>query len=153
FSMLPTGRTGAEWRKWNPHVSLHRDGGFHHKSYDRKLPLPKKVRAPDAGFKGSLHVLQRPSACHEPRSFGVMCDPAEFSDVMEIPIGMLSQKEYETYVSVDFTDAHGAPSFNTSEGQILAQHAFKDALPWILVSAVFKPMGAASFTPRQSEQE
>jgi hypothetical protein len=139
YYMFPTGRTAPEWKKWDPHGSLHRDGNFHHKGYDKKMAA-QKIQAPDSSFKGSMNMIARPTASHEPRAFGVVCDLAKFSEVMQVPVGILSSKEYETYVSVDITEANGAPSVNTSDGEILAQHAFNDSLPWILVSVVFKAL-------------
>jgi hypothetical protein len=137
FYMIPTGRDDDDWKEWNPHGSLHKDGSFHHKSFDQKI-FPKKVQKPDPSFKGSLNMITRPIASHEPRAFGVTCDPAKFSEVMEVPVSMLSPKKYETQVSIDVTEPGGPPSINTSDGQILAQQAFKDSSPWILVSVIFK---------------
>jgi len=41
------------------------------------------------------------------RAFGVICDEDEFSDVMEIPVEMLSPKKYEMAVSIDVTEPGG----------------------------------------------
>jgi hypothetical protein len=139
YYMFPTGREGAEWKKWNPHGSLHKDGQLHHKSFDKKMSH-KQVQKPDADFKGPHNFITRPISADEPRAFGVKCDPAEFSEVMEVPVSILSAKRYETSVSIDLTEPGGSPSPNTSDGQILVQQTFKDARPWIVVSVVFKPL-------------
>jgi hypothetical protein len=137
YYMFPTGRTGPEWKKWDPHGSLHKDGNLHHKSYDRKM-FPAKSQVPNSDFKGSMNMITRPTASDEPRAFGEICDPTKFSEIVEVPNGILSAKHYETYVSIDLTDANGVPSINTSDGQILAQKVFKDSVPWIMVSVVSK---------------
>lgn len=144
YYMLPTGRQEPGWKKWNPHGSLHKDGHFHHKSFNKKI-FSKKGEKPDSNFKGPVNMITRPIALDEPRAFGVICAPTEFSEVMEVPVSILSPKKYETCVSVDLTEPDGPPSNNTSDGKILAQHAFKDRIPWILVSVVFKPL--PSHTP------
>jgi len=138
YYIFPTGREGAEWKKANPHGSLHKDGTLHHKSFNRKMSR-KRIQKPDANFKGPVNFVTRPIASNEPRLFGVICNPAEFDEVMEVPVGILSAKRYETHVSIDVTESGGSPSLNTSDGQILAQHTFQDSLPWILVSVVCKP--------------
>jgi len=139
FYAFPTGRGQLENKKWNPHGSLHKDGRLHHKSFDRKL-FRQKYQPPDANFKGSINLISRATASDEPRAFGIICDPAKFSDVMEVEVSKLSSNKYETYISVDLTEPGGPPSINTSDGQILDQRTFDDSIPWILVSVVFKPM-------------
>lgn len=100
YYMIPTGRTEAEWKKWDPHGSLHKDGRSHHKSFNQKL-LPKKGQKPDANFKGTEPWIKRPIASGEPRTFGEVCNLSEFSEVMEIPVEMLSPKKYETVISIE----------------------------------------------------
>jgi hypothetical protein len=139
YYVFPTGRQEPEWKKWNPHGSLHKDGRLHHKSFDRKLSL-QKGQKPDSNFKDTVNWITRGIASDEPRAFGVICGPAQFSEVMEVPVSILSPKKWETYVSVDLTEPHGSASINTSDGQILAQHTFEDSIPWILVSVVSKPL-------------
>src|SRR5260370_33511364 len=34
YYMIPTGRTGPEWKKSDPHATAHQDGRSHRKSYD-----------------------------------------------------------------------------------------------------------------------
>ena len=137
YYIIPTGRHEPEWEKWNPHGSLHNDGNFHHKSFDKKI-FPTKGQKPNSNFKGTINMVARPIASNEPRAFGVICDPTKFSEVMEIPVTMLSPKTYETYVSIDVTEANGSPSPNTSDGQILIQRVFKESVPWIMVSIISK---------------
>jgi hypothetical protein len=142
YYIFPTGRHGRAWKRWNPHGSLHRDGTLHHKSYNRPLHVTQ-VRKPNAAFQGTLHFVQRGVAPDEPRGFGVVCHPSEFDEVMEIPVSRLSPNKFETCVYVDVTDAVGAPSINTATGGTTwEQRAFKDAVPWLLVSLTFQPFAA-----------
>lgn len=50
-----------------------------------------------------------------------------------VPVTVLNPKNYETYVPVDLTERGGRPSIIPG-GQILAQQAFDDSMPVILVS-------------------
>src|SRR5215831_3067689 len=100
YYVLPTGREhDPEWKKWNPHGSWHRDGRLHHKSFDKKLLPAEQRQNPDDEFKGTHQLINRGIASDEPRAFGVSCDPTKFSEVVEIPVGILSVKHYETYTS------------------------------------------------------
>jgi hypothetical protein len=138
YYMFPSGRKEAEWKKWNPHGSLHESGQLHHKSFNKKM-AEKRVAKPDFDFKGSLNLVTRPISAEEPRAFGVFCNPVEFSEIMEIPVSILSSKKYETSVSIDVTEPHGSTSLNTSEGQIVQQQTFSDSTPWIIASVIYTP--------------
>jgi hypothetical protein len=133
-----------QWKKhkWNPHVSLHKCGQLHHKSYNRKFGA-KQASKPDDSFKDTINFDYAPIASGDARARGVICDHSEFSEVMAVPVGMLRLTEYETYISVDLTEQDGPASVNTAaEGKILAQSRFADAVPNFLVSVVFKPLPA-----------
>jgi hypothetical protein len=94
YYVLPTGREdNPDWKKWDPHGSWHRDGKVHHKSFDQKM-LQEKRQKPDSQFKGTRQLISRGIALDEPRAFGVRCDPRKFSEVMTIPVDILSSKHY-----------------------------------------------------------
>jgi hypothetical protein len=133
YYVIPTGRAEPEWKKWDPHGSLHKDGRSHHKSFDCKA-LPKTGQKPDVNFKGTESWVTRPISSDEPRTFGVICKPAEFSDVMEIPVEMLSPKKYETFISIDVSEPGGEPILTMPDRKIIKQHSFDDAVPHVLVS-------------------
>lgn len=137
YYIFPTGRAEREWKKWNPHGSLHKDGRSHHKSFDQKI-FAQERQKPDADYKGTENMVTRPIASDEPRAFGVICDRAEFSEVMEIPVEMLSSKKYETSISVDLTEPGGQPII-TPGAKILAQKLFDNSTPQILVSLFTGP--------------
>jgi hypothetical protein len=137
YYAFPTGRSGRDWQKWNPHGSHHKDGRSHHKSFNKKIFAAPRQK-PDSDFEGSYTWITRPIATHEPRAFGVICDPAKFSEVMEVPASILSSKTYETHISIDLTEP-GGPPILTALGEVVAQRAFSDASPWIWVSVTNSP--------------
>ncbi len=114
YYVFATGREEeAEWKKWNPHGSQHKDGRFHHKSFDHKVFPPEQRQKPDADFKGTEQLVTRPIAPDEPRLVGVICDPAKFDAVLEVPVSILSAKKYETYVAVDLTEPDGQGNYHS----------------------------------------
>ena len=66
--MIPTARPGPEWKRWNPHGSLHKDGVFHHKSFNRKFDPAQIIQKPDASWKGNKKFGDpaHPAPTHEP---------------------------------------------------------------------------------------
>jgi hypothetical protein len=134
YYVFATGREGeSEWNKWNPHGSYHKDGHFHHKSFDQKMLPPEQHQKPDAAFQGTKQMVTRPISSDEPRLVGVICDQTKFDEVMEVPVSMLSSKKYETNIAVDVTEP-GGQAIITPGGHILLQHTFDDAIPWFLVT-------------------
>ena len=132
FTLIPTGRSGDEWKKWNPHASFHADGQYHHKSFDRKM-LVKKAQRPDLAFTGTMNLLQIPVSADRVRNFGVPCDPAAFAEVFELNLGNMPSKDYTTHLAVDLSEPAGKPII-TPGGTVLGQAVFKDAIPWILAT-------------------
>ena len=130
YYMFPTGRPEPEWKKWDPHGSLHADGRSHHKTFDQKVSQQQQQK-PDVDFKGTVNFITRPIAASEPKDFGVLCDKTKFTEVMELLASIFSSKKSETYFSIDLTEAGGQP---TITGEILAQRAF-DGSPVIWVTA------------------
>jgi hypothetical protein len=135
YYVLPTGREDdPEWKKWNPHGSWHRDGHLHHKSFDKKLLPAEPRQKPNDEFKGTDQLIMRGLASDEPRAFGVTCDPAKFSEVIEIPVGIPSPKHYETYTSIDVNEPGLQPLLMGGKEEILLQRVFEDAVPNITVT-------------------
>jgi hypothetical protein len=131
YYMFPTGRSGPEWKKWNPHGSHHKDGRSHHKSFDRKM-LSQRRQKPDSHFKGTECLIARPIARNEPRAFGEICNPTEFAEVMQVPATILSNETYKTYTSIHLTEP--GRSVTDPGVEVLAQRTFDDSIPWIVVS-------------------
>jgi hypothetical protein len=108
--MLPTGRSGWEWKKWDPHASYHANGQFHHKSFDEKLLLVENLQRPEANFAGVHNLLERGIAAHEPRAFGVICKPAEFHHIAEVSVALLDPRRYRTYTAVNLAGPKDSPT-------------------------------------------
>jgi hypothetical protein len=143
YYVLPTGRENdLEWKKWNPHGSWHRDGRLHHKSFDQKI-FPAERQKPNAKFKGTYNLITRGIASDEPRAFGVCCDPTKFSEIMEIPAGILSPKHYETHTSIDVSEPGLKPLLMSGAEQILLQRIFDDAIPHITVTVYRWPVSSS----------
>jgi hypothetical protein len=131
YTMIPTGRNGADWKKWNPHASLHKDGNFHHKSFNKKM-LSRKEQSPNGTFSGTKNVIQRPIAADEPRGFGVKCNADEFERVFEISISEIPIEKYSAYLFVDICEPGKEPE--ALIGTAVATHVFDDATPHIVVT-------------------
>jgi hypothetical protein len=128
YYCLPTGRSGPQWKRWNPHGSYHKDGRSHHKSFDRKA-LTQHRQKPDFVFKGWEELITIPIARDEPRAFGEICDPSKYAEIMEIPATILSSEKYKTHISIDLIE----PGVQPDSAGVLAEQTFRDSIPWILV--------------------
>src|SRR6266487_6479657 len=91
-------------------------------------------------FKGTYNLITRGIASDEPRTFGVPCDPTEFSEIMEIPVGILSPKHYETHMSIDVSEPDLQPLLMGGSENILSQRIFDDAIPHITVTVYSFPI-------------
>ena len=129
----PIGRSGPEWKKWNPQGSYHKDGRSHHKSFDLKV-FPQQRQKPDSEFRGTERFISRPIARNEPRAFSAICDLSKFTAVMEVPVTILSNETYKTYIAIDVSEPGGQPILQIPGASILQQQTFDDSIPWILVS-------------------
>jgi hypothetical protein len=130
YCMLATAR---EWKKWNPHGSHHESGESHYKSFG-KIRRSSRRQKPDANFRGTEDFLTTDIRCDTVREVGRICNPKEFLEVMEVPATLISPKNpRETCVSVQLTEPDGKADI-APNCEILKQKAFKDSIPWILVS-------------------
>jgi hypothetical protein len=65
YYMFPSGREGDDWKKYNPHGSLHKDGQLHHKGFNKKLShkhsqsLTPILKVPSTLSLGQLHPANR----------------------------------------------------------------------------------------------
>jgi hypothetical protein len=82
----------------NPHASYHANGTYHHKSDNHAMMSEKRQPLTDA-FKGCEHVGM--FGGHGPKTIGAICNPANFSDVIEIEPGILGPRD--GYVAVDLS--------------------------------------------------
>jgi hypothetical protein len=115
-------------KDWNPHTSYHRDGSFHHKSWDRKV-LPPQKRQPLTGpFKGCEPLMQY--AGHFPKTVGAVCDPTAFTGVVEVSSGILGPRDGS--IAVDLVEPSEKPS--DSGAKIVSQTVFREAAPNVVIT-------------------
>jgi len=137
FYMLQAGRKGDR-PLWDPHVSHHKDGNIHFKSFGKKR-FSRKGQKPDADFRGTEAPIMTDIRSDDLRDFGVRCNPKEFCDVMEVPATLICPANpMDTFVSVQATEPGGQADI--ADGcEILMQKEFNDATPVILVSVCANP--------------
>jgi hypothetical protein len=124
FVIIPRGE-----RDWQPHASYHRDGTFHHKSFNYKFG-PKQKRQPLTGqppFKGTEHLSAFMG--HGPKGVGAVCDPADFSGIIELAPGVLGPRDGQ--VVVDLVEPGCEPL--SLPGKLVRQEVFRDAVPWLSI--------------------
>jgi hypothetical protein len=116
-------------RGWNPHVSYHRDGHWHSKSYDHKFFV--RQRQPlNASFRGTEHIGI--FAGHGGRGIGAVCQPNDFSGVIEIGPGILGPKHGN--VTVDLIEPGCQPlDLMMSDHEEVARQEFSDAVPHLVI--------------------
>jgi hypothetical protein len=85
-------------RGWDPHTSYHVNGTFHAKSHGRKFGQPQKRQSLTGTFRGTEHLGAY--AGHGPKTVGAICDPAAFSGVVEVPIGILGPRDGSVLVDL-----------------------------------------------------
>jgi len=113
---------------WNPHMSYHRDGTFHSKSFGHKALFSSRKRQPlTSGFSGVEHMGM--FAGYGPKTVGAICDPSAFSQIVEILPGILGPRD--GFVAVDLIEPGCDPLelFNP----VLQGQVFRDAVPWIVI--------------------
>jgi hypothetical protein len=137
FCMLPTG--SEDKLKWNRHLSYHKNGNVHYKSLGKKR-FSLTGQKPDADIRGTTPPFAWDIRSDSLQDFGVICNPKEFCDVMEVPAALISPANpRDTFVSVQLTESDGQADI--ADGcQILRQQAFNDAIPVILVSVCANPL-------------
>jgi hypothetical protein len=115
---------------WNPHASYHRDGAFHHKSYDMKLGNPSPKRQPLQHFKGTEHL----GAFYGHGVGTAMCHPAAFTSVLTIPTGIL--EPLSGCVLVDLIEPGAAPAAHHRVPglRIVREETYRDLTPWVDVT-------------------
>jgi hypothetical protein len=91
-------------KNWDPHISYHRDGSFHAKSFNGAFGSQKR-QPPTSGFKGSEHLCMLKG--HGPKSIGAVCVPTMFTKVLELPPGLLGP--IHGFVAVDLVEPNCEP--------------------------------------------
>lgn len=136
FIMHPTGESERD-----VHTSYHRDGTLHMKSHGR-VSLRSYARQPLTGaFRGAEHLGAESG--YAPRRLGAVCDPADFSGVLEVPAGVLGPRAGS--VTVDLVEPGKATTW-MPWSRVVMRKVFRDAEPWIVV-AVRRSVPPASMIP------
>ena len=73
---------------WDVHTSYHLDGTMHMKSFGHKH-VSKKLQPLTDAFKGTEHLGSQMGYAR--KRIGAICDPADFSGVVEVAPGVLGR--------------------------------------------------------------
>jgi hypothetical protein len=115
---------------WNPHTSYHVDGKLHIKSYDEKIFPPKQFQPLTGKFKGTVSLGA--FGGYGPKGVGAICDPADFSGIVEVPPGVLGPRHGT--ISVDVVEPR-CEHTNIGPGfEMVQQQQFRDFLPWVVIT-------------------
>jgi hypothetical protein len=110
----------------NPHASYHpKNGRFHHKSDDNIMMSEQRQRLTE--FKGCLHMGMFQGHF---KDVGAVCNPANFSDVLEVPSGILGP--HDGFVAVDLIEPGCEPKEELGQ-PVLLTRTYEDSIPWIVV--------------------
>jgi hypothetical protein len=122
FVLIPRATKG-----WNPHTSYHLNGMLHMKSFD-DYKVISQMRQPLTGvFRGTEHLGAHGG--HGPKTVGAICNPDDFSGVVEVAPGMLGP--VHGTVVVDLVEPDCKPL--CWPGTLVAQQVFRDFLPWVVI--------------------
>lgn len=114
-------------RKWDAHLSYHTSGRLHLKTHGRQ-PLPhRKVQPVTGQFRGSVHMGKFVVS-----NVGVICEPAKFRCVIEVPIERL--RSPDSFIAVDVVEP-GAQPMPAAEllGDIVQEAIITETNPNIVI--------------------
>jgi hypothetical protein len=114
-------------RSWNPHTSYHLDGRMHMKSHNRKV-FPRKRQPLTGFFQGSEHLGM--FGGYAPKGVGAICDPADFTGIVEVPPKVLGPRHGE--IVVDLVEPGREPISMHFSGSPM-QKVFRDCIPWVVI--------------------
>ena len=120
FIMVPRQGPG-----WDVHTSYHLDGTMHMKSFGHKH-VSKKLQPLTGAFKGTEHLGSQMG--HGPKRVGAICDPADFSGVVEVAAGILGPRDGG--VVVDLVEPNREP---LDWPNVVQKEVFRDTVPWIVI--------------------
>lgn len=123
FVMIPRGD-----RSWDPHLSYHRDGSMHSKSFGQKMGATQKRQPLDENFKGTEHLGM--SVGHG-KSIGAVCNPADFAGVVEVEPGILGPRK--GWVAIDLVHPDCEPMDLSFSGKVVREAIFDHAAPPLVI--------------------
>jgi hypothetical protein len=120
FVMVPRNDPG-----WDVHTSYHLDGTMHMKSFGHKS-ISKKLQPLTDAFKGTEHLGAQMG--YAPKHIGAICDPADFSGVVEVAPCILGPSQGS--VVVDLVEPKCEP---LDWHNVVQKEVFRDTIPWIVI--------------------
>ena len=122
---------------WDPHISYHTSGRYHHKSFRHRVHLPVQQRQPlDLGFRGTEHMVLIPIDVEGVRAVNAICRVEQFSQLFEIPVEKLGPTlaDSRTSLVVDLAEPGSPPHEAVPGGHVVDQRIFDDAVPHICLT-------------------
>lgn len=123
FIMMPRGD-----RDWDVHTSYHLDGTTHMKTHGRKF-LPTNRQPLTGPFRGTEHLGGYMG--HGPKNVGAICNPADFSAVVEVPSGVLGPRH--GVITVDIVQP-GCDPADYPWTKIATRQTMKHVAPWVVIT-------------------
>jgi hypothetical protein len=120
FVMVPRKDPG-----WDVHTSYHLDGMMHMKSFGHKR-VSKKLQPLTDAFKGTEHLGSQMG--YAPKRIGAICDPADFSGVVEVAPGVLGPRDGSVVVDLVEPNCEPLAWLNVAQKEV-----FRDAVPWVVI--------------------
>jgi hypothetical protein len=120
FVMLPRQDSG-----WDVHTSYHLDGTRHMKSFGHKT-VPDKLQPLTGTFRGTAHLGANMG--YTPKHVGAICNPADFSRVLEVAPGVLGPRHGS--VVVDLVEPGCEP---IAWLNVVQQETFRETVPWVVI--------------------
>jgi hypothetical protein len=120
-----------------PHTSWHASGQYHNKSYNHKLGRVANRQKPNTAFTDTENLITTDISLEKVRAFNAPCEVEDFTDVFEIPGAELIPGIGRMLLSVDLSAPRSLPLVPNSACpwfRTVAQKAFQDAHPWIVVT-------------------
>jgi hypothetical protein len=107
------------------HTSYHLDGTMHMKSFGHK-GISKKLQPLTYAFKETEHLGAQMG--YAPKQVGAICDPADFSGVVEVAPGVLGPRDGSVAVDLVAPNCEPLDLLNVVQKEI-----FRDTVPWIVI--------------------
>jgi hypothetical protein len=123
FVLLP--RADSDW---DVHASYHRHGELHIKSYG-DIRVSSKRQPLDQNFRGTQQIGA--FSGHAPKSIAAICEPKDFSGIVEVEAGILGPKH--GCVGVAVFEPNSKPE-GSPITKVVKEVVFRDVSPWLVVT-------------------
>lgn len=116
-------------RSWNPHSTYHLDGTYHSKSHD-DVVIKKTLQPLTSPFRGTEHLGS--FAGYGPKGVGAICDPAAFTGIVKVPLGVLGPRHGSVVIDLVEPGHEPLPWYEP----IVLSMTFRDFVPWVVFRVV-----------------